>query len=611
MAQEHLSLVIIKVNGKTVKQEIMDKVEDIVLDLSLVLPDMLAIHFRDSEDKTIGRFELMDSDTFKIGADVEISMQEAGANKATALMKGEITAIEPEFLAGKIASFTVRGYDKSHRLHRKKQTKTYQQTTDSQLAEQIASDLGLRCTVDNTSQQYNYVLQDNQTAMEFLQDRAWRVGYYAYAKDGQLYFVKQPKNGSTVDLEWGENLIDFQARLTIAEQVSEVEVHGWDPDTKQAIVGKVTSPAGTVKVEGKLGSSVAQTAFSKSEDYISDQPVRTSAEAKSLAQSIHNRRGDAFFTAEGTCEGNPKIKAGTQVKIIGMGKRFSGTYCVSRAVHRYGKSGYKTHFEISGNHANTLGYLLASKDSSGQHNNGRGMVVGVVTNLNDPDGLARVKVKYPSMPKAGSADIESNWARLVTPMAGPERGIEFIPEVDDEVLVAFENGDINYPYILGALWNKKDKPPEPTSSVIKSGKVQKRIIKSTSGHIITIDDTEGKEKISIIDKTGKNSIDIDSAKNTLTIIAGDQITIEGKGDLTIKGNNITLEAAANANMKAKSNINLEASGGKATVKGTSGADVEGAQVNVKGTGTTNIEGATTTVKANTMLTIQGTPVKIN
>jgi len=606
MPHDLFSDIYIKVKGKSVNEKTMDNLESVRVDLSLVLPNMFDIKLRDEG------FELLDSKTFNVGDEVEISAKEVEATRPTTLMKGEITAIEPEFIAGGMTTFHVSGYDKLHRLYRKKQTKTYLQVTDSQLAQKIAQDCGLKCTADSTSPQYEYIFQDNQTNMEFLQDRARRVGYYAYAKDGQLYFVKQPKNGSRVELEWGQNFNDFQARLTTAEQVSEVNVHGWDPSTKSAILGKKNVPVGVAMPDGKKGGDVAKTAFGKSEDYVTDQPVWTVDEANNLAQSVLNKLAHTFFIAEGTCKGNPKIQAGTEITIKGVGKRFSGKYLISRAEHRYDDSGYKTHFEISGNHANTIGYLLANKDGYRQHGNGYGVVVGVVTNLNDPDGLARIKVKYPSLPKSDGAEIESTWARLVTPMAGAERGIEFLPEVNDEVLVAFENGDSNHPYILGSLWNKTDKPPEPTANVVKDGKVQKRIIKSTSGHIITIDDTEGAEQISIVDKTGKNSINIDSKNNAIGINSEADITIEGKANLTLKGKTILIEATGGGNMDLKANnVNLNAQA-KASLKGTGGVDVDGGpQVNVKSTGATKVEGMTTSINGTTMTEVKGAIVMIN
>ena len=114
-----------------------------------------------------------------------------------------------------------------------------------------------------------------------------------------------------------------------------------------------------------------------------------------------------------------------------------------------------------------------------------GLVVGVVTNNQDPDGLGRVKVRFPWL----SDDEESHWARIAVPMGGKERGTYFLPEVDDEVLVAFEHGSPSFPYVLGALWNGKDVPPTTNDD----GKNNLRLIKSRSGHVIKLNDEDGKE----------------------------------------------------------------------------------------------------------------------
>jgi uncharacterized protein involved in type VI secretion and phage assembly len=370
--------------------------------------------------------------------------------------------------------------------------------------------------------------------------------------------------------------MNFQARFTTAEQVADAEVHGWDTKQKKAIIGKSNTPRNTPRVNSTShGGKTTNSAFGiNNTEVVNDHPVRTQGEADALAQSVLDDRCHAFFEAEGSCFGNPNIRAGAEVEIKGVGNRFSGRYRITRAVHRYDLTGYVTEFEISGHRSNTLAQLLEYPNK-----NPYGVVVGVVTNVNDPEGIARVKVKYPTI----SEKLESNWARLVAPMAGEGRGFEFIPEVNDEVLVAFEYDDVIKPYILGSLWNGKDKPPEATSNVVTNGKVQKRIIRSRSGHIITLDDSDGKEKIAIIDKTGKNSIELDSSKNSLTIKTDGAINIETKDDVKIKGKNITFEATMNASMKANSNINLEATT-KATVKGNAGVDINAS-------GPTNIKGA--------------------
>ena len=586
--QQLISQMYLKIGGQNASEEMMDAIESIEVDDSLLLPDMFAIHLRDP------RFTWTDSDDFKLGKKVEISVGDE--NGTTKLLSGEITAIEPGYNQEVGPTVLFRGYDQSHRLHRSKQTKTYAQMTDSDIARQVARQCGLQVQADSTRVVHDYVIQDNQTDMEFLHERARRIGFRIYVEDGTLHFGQAPRAGSAPVLEWGINLLEFQARLTTAQQVTEVIVRGWDPKTKKEIIGRATAPQDTPQVgERDSGGNAAKKAFSiASKEIVVNRPVATQAEAEAMAQSICDELGNAFIQAEGTCTGDPKVQAGAIVELKGIGRRFSGRYRITRALHRYDGSGYTTHFTVSGHRANTIGDLLTPKRSDG-----RGVVVGIVTNNRDPDGLGRVKVKFPTLP----SNEESGWARVVSPMAGEGRGFEFIPEVNDEVLVAFEHDDAHRPFILGSLWNGKDKPPQGSDKVVNStGKVEKRIIRSRSGHTITLDDTDGGGKISIVDKTGKNAINIDSQKNSIAIQADNKMEIIAKD-----GNKVVIDGTA-----SKIEITDKSGSNSVKIDGMQNAiTVESAmQLKIKSQ-MIEIEGTQTTIKGNAMLTLQGGIVKIN
>jgi uncharacterized protein involved in type VI secretion and phage assembly len=188
-----------------------------------------------------------------------------------------------------------------------------------------------------------------------------------------------------------------------------------------------------------------------------------------------------------------------------------------------------------------------------------GVVAAVVTNNQDPDGVGRVKVQFPWM----SEKNESWWARVAMPMTGNAMGVYFLPEVGDEVLVAFEQGDANVPYVVGSLWTGKAKPPVANDD----GKNAIRVITSKSGHVVRLDDTEGAEKVEVIDKTTKNSIVIDSAANTVTIKADADVTIESAtGKLVLKGTGVEITSQADVKITATGNAELTATG-QTTVKG--------------------------------------------
>jgi uncharacterized protein involved in type VI secretion and phage assembly len=185
----------------------------------------------------------------------------------------------------------------------------------------------------------------------------------------------------------------------------------------------------------------------------------------------------------------------------------------------------------------------------------KGVAVALVTQNKDDDGLCRVKVRYPwhDQPR------ESYWARLATPMAGKDRGVVLIPEVGDEVLVGFEREDLRFPYVLGALWNGKDKPPLANDD----GKNDKRIVKSRKGHKLLFDDgargvvelahVDGRRAVfdddGILVEDGKgNQVKIESNSGAMTL--------QANGKLSIKAATISIEATGTLELKASATLTV-------------------------------------------------------
>jgi uncharacterized protein involved in type VI secretion and phage assembly len=193
-----------------------------------------------------------------------------------------------------------------------------------------------------------------------------------------------------------------------------------------------------------------------------------------------------------------------------------------------------------------------------------GVAMAIVADNQDPEDLGRVKLTYPWR----EADDESYWARVAAPMAGPDMGAYFLPEEGDEVLVGFENGDLEHPYVLGALWNGEREPPENNSD----GNNDVRTVRSRSGHelsfddaddggsitietngghTVTLDDASGSEEVSVEDSSGQNSLTFDPNAGEVSLEAGGTLTIEapsielsGEGSVTIESNGmLTLEGA--------------------------------------------------------------------
>jgi uncharacterized protein involved in type VI secretion and phage assembly len=194
------------------------------------------------------------------------------------------------------------------------------------------------------------------------------------------------------------------------------------------------------------------------------------------------------------------------------------------------------------------GLLAASTSAEGRFH---GVVIGVVTNNRDPEGMHRVKVHFPWL---GTED-ESDWARVVSPMTGNGRGLYLLPEVDDEVLVAFEHGRVDHPYVIGALWNGQDAPPENNGN----GTNDHRSFTSRSGHLLRFDDADGQEKIEIVDKSGDNRIVIDTSARKIRIEASGDIEITSStGKVKISGIGIELDSQADVKVQAQTTVDVNA-----------------------------------------------------
>ncbi|MEW9700881.1 phage baseplate assembly protein V [Paenibacillus sp. SI8] len=220
-----------------------------------------------------------------------------------------------------------------------------------------------------------------------------------------------------------------------------------------------------------------------------------------------------------------------------------------------------------------------------------GVMVAMVTNNNDPDKLGRVKLKLPLQ----ETETETDWVRIATLMGGKDMGSLFLPEVGDEVLVAFHLGELRQPFVIGMLWNPKNKPPAPTD------KNDLRKIKSRSGHELTFNDKSGEESITI--KTKKGQI-IELVDKDDSIEIADQ---SGNNQILIKGgsaNEITVKSSATKiTLNAKGDVSIE-SAKEIKIKST--------QVNIEASATMALKAAASLdIKSDGIINIKGSLVKIN
>jgi len=553
----------IKVDGQELQAPVYPKVLEVVVDQHVYLPGMFTLRLQDADLK------LLDEGPFDLTKSVEISAKKAGGQMVV-LMKGEITALEPIFNDGMKAELIVSGYDRLHRLYREVKSKTYLNVKDSDLASQIASSAGLRVDAQQTQTIYDHLYQHNQSDLNFLMQRAWRIAFECFVDDGKLVFRKPLQDDASVTLKWGEELRTFQPRMTLAEQVEETIVKGWDVSKKEVIIGRANRGQLYPKIKesddvGKWASALG----SHSKMVIVDQPVFSQSEADLLAAARLDEISGAFVEAEGIAFRRPDIKAGKVVKLEKLGKRLSGNYLVTHAAHRYTSAGIETTFAVRGTRTGLL------SDQFSPHNpldRWPGVAPAIVTNSDDPENWGRVKVKFPWM----ADDAESDWARVVGIGAGAHAGFCTIPAVNDEVIVAFCHGDFGQPVVIGGLWNGKDALPSQVANAASGEKPQVRTWQTPKGHQITIyDNSDNKIEVKtagghqlLLDDAGKKVVIKSSGGLSVTLDDnGNKIVIESRGEVEVNASSkLTLKSDASLKISAGANMDLEANG-QMTIKG--------------------------------------------
>ncbi len=585
-----------------------DKLLRVVVDSQLHLPDMFELTFLDQEGT------LLTDAGLKVGAELEVR---AGAHDATqdwSLVVGEVTAVEGRYTETTWMT-VVRGYSHDHRLQRARRARTFIDSTDSDVARQLATDAGLKIgQVDATTQVHPQLAQADQTDWAFLVERATEIGYEVGAADGSFYFRKahSVKVGAPRPAKLGDTLLVFHPRISAANLVPEVETRVQDPVEAKAVSAMIAVASTSVDLGGVTAGAVAgQFASTKpppppptaengpaasAKGYVavdrgfsvtagSDTALRDTADA--LAAHV----ASSYAEAEGEIVGDGRVLAGTILQVDGVPAQFCGKWLVAGARHVFDNAerGYRTRFTVSGRHDRSLLALTSGSARRGPAAVG-GVVCGVVTDVTDPLNLARVRVMLPWL----SPDYVTGWAPVSQLFAGATGGALFLPQPKDQVLVAFEHGDLRRPYVLGSVVNNRtgagfhlDGKPgaaKPGAAAVGTGQpapiIRRGFVSPTNNRIVLHDEAPpsgGRPTVSqmIMATDGdKVAVIMDAVAGTLTIQcapgsppgvlkiecdgnveitagASGTLTVDGGTQLTLKGKTVQIEATGPVEVKGK------------------------------------------------------------
>ncbi|MFB8086743.1 VgrG-related protein [Streptomyces sp. NPDC055992] len=620
------SALVVEFDGRPLPAKFLNTLVEGYVDDSRTLPDLFLLRFRDPDRV------LLQQTGLKIGSEARLLARTGADTAPKPLLEGAVTALEVEL--DETGTFTlVRGLDASHRLLRGRRVASYQNMTLSDICGQIAQRAGLKPgTVDVAGPVIEHIAQPNVTDWEFVRGLAEEAGAQAYVRDGQLHITRPaeasgaPDSSARADrdplvLELGTNLLRCRAGVSAAEQVSEVEVRGWDIGAKEPLVGR--SPAGT-SATLELGVTAAEVTapFGEARFVVTDAAYGTQAQVDQAAKALAERIAGSFAELEAVIRGNPEVTAGSAVALNAVGAPFEGRYTVTSSRHVFDAvRGYETWITVSGQQERSLFGLTAggapgASGASGAGPRWAGLVSGTVTDTHDPEGSGRVKVRFPWL----SDEYASDWARTAQ-SGGTGGGEAFIPEVGDEVLVGFEQGHLDRPYVLAGLYNGKERPGggggtanapgapgggdlvDPTT-----GAVNRRAFASRSGNQLELlDAANGPQGVRLRTGDGKLTIDLDRRGTAVVINSDGSVTIEakervsvtaakgvaldaGSGELTLTGESVTLTS--------RNGVALNGGNGKVALSTDGAVEVHGGQVTVDGSRRTDVKsGGSVTVNA--------------
>lgn len=595
-----------EIDGTPLPADIAPLLTTAFVDDSQQLPDMFLLRFRDPARLVLSKTSV------KVGSLVKVSVQTAGTAPPELLISGEVTALEAEYDTG--GTFTIiRGYDQTHRFFRGRRTASYQQMTASDVVTAIAQRAGLTVgEVASTTTVYPHLSQAGQTDWEILSrlarennlEVAVREGSFSFTAPAAAAGAPTPTGTAAPDplvVRLGQDLLRFRSVLTSAAQVTSVEVRGWDVATKQALTATKSTATTRIALPTITPQDLAS-AFGSPVHVATDVPYRTQAEVDAAAAALADEVASGFAEFEGVARGNPKLRAGAAVSVDGLGAPFDGKYTITTSRHRFDPTtGYTTAFSVTGRQDRTLLGLTSGGGSAGAGQ--PSVVIGQVSDAADPEHAGRVRLTFPWL----SADFVSDWARTVQAGAGKDRGLQLLPEVGDEVLVAFEQGDVNRPTVLGGLFNGVDTMPTGPVEIVDggNGQVNRRSLVSRQGHRLDLLDSGGSEGVQVVTGDDKLKLVLDAKGTTITVHADGKVLIEGSQGITIdsagspmdlKGSKITLQAT--------SGVSVDGGGGAVDVKSGSQLTLSGVSTKLEGSGTTEVKGGA-------LCSVSAAMVKIN
>lgn len=505
-------------------------------------------------------FELSNQDLFLPGKEIEIK---AGYHSdEETIFKGIV--IKHSLKIRTSQSFLiVECKDKAVKLTIGRKSKYFYDSKDSDILGEIIGTYGLDNDVEATSVQQKELVQYNVSDWDFCVTRAQANGKVLVVDDGKISIKKPDASQAEVEtVSFGATMLDFDAEMDARNQFQKVTSYGWNAADQELLKMEASDPVVTLNGNVSYNDLAAVIGLSnlelKNGGTAPDVALQAWADAKALFNQFSKTRGRVKF------QGIPAVKPNTTLKLEGVGDRFNGNVYVSAIRHQIAEGNWTVDAQF-GIDPNWFSETVEINDApaAGLLAGVQGLQIGIVTQLeNDPDGENRILVRMPII----SGSEQGIWTRVSTLDAGDQRGSFFLPEIGDEVIVGFINGDPDHSVVLGMMNSSAKAAPLTAADVnhekgfttrskmkfIFNDDKKSVILETPAGKKITVDEDAG-----VIKLEDENSNTITMNPDGIKMESGKDIILKATGDVKIDGTNITVTATAQ--FKASGNAGAELS----------------------------------------------------
>lgn len=486
-------------NSERLPAYMLEAVDTITVIQKISMPSLCEIAFSANENLISG------SDTLLPGSEITIRIE----GDALPLFAGTITAVEHNYGSDGIIQSRIRGYDPLYILCKNQKVLTYSYASLTDIAREMTSSYNFKIETKSKVPTWERLIQYNETDIDFLSRIAHMSGHCFFFRNDCLCFAKPEATEASCFLSLGENLMECNIKANSAHSLKSVYTSGWDPFKGEIHESSVSDSKSGCSVDFTFSDSIKNYA---GERKLVDIGIRNSEEAEIVSQGEMDRSKSREISVHGIAEGNSLLYPGAGISIDRVAREFCGTYYLTEVTHTINsRYGFISEFNT----------LLPENIISDK---GPVTTFGIVTDINDPEKLGRMKVSLETY-----TENETDWMNVVLPSSGKEKGIVMLPETGDKVLVLFMNNNPARGVILGGISTASDSSHKWG---IEDGKVKQFSFISPSGQKLILDDKNEILKIENLEgssiELGPGSLSIHSKTDLIIEAPGKTITICGK-----------------------------------------------------------------------------------